>query len=118
MPAWKHRMDRSIKRDPDAVCPRSWSVPEVTISRPRRLFWVAVIGAALMVVVLAMRISFTSATTTQPQCVAHVKGGEKDRPRGAFSAASHHVDRVAQIQGDDDDDHSSRRAAATGGQSL
>ena len=58
----------------------------MTISRPRRLFWVAVICAAVMVVVLANAHLIYVATTTQPQCVAHVKGGEQDPPR-AFSAA-------------------------------
>ena len=59
----------------------------MTILRPRRLFWSAVIGAAVLIVVLANAHLIYVATTTQPQCVAHVKGGEQDRPRGAFSAA-------------------------------
>ena len=59
----------------------------MTTWRPHSLIWIIVIGAAALIVILANAHLIYVATTTQPQCVAHVKGGEQDRPRGSFSAA-------------------------------
>ena len=60
--------------------------PATTPFRTRAVFW-AVIGAGLSLVLIANMHLVYVAVVSQPDCVAHVRGGEGAAEQGKFSAA-------------------------------
>ena len=58
----------------------------MTPFRTRAVFW-AVIGAGLSLVLIANMHLVYVAVVSQPDCVAHVRGGEGAAVQGKFSAA-------------------------------